>query len=91
MSEFESLLGTTGATIFDGDDEDDNVTNTQQSYRRVDVLALGEAIWEMGIEGVDLLGTQLSVAPDNLLAPAARPPRASRCAISAIPMLPHLM
>ena len=67
MSEFESLLGTTGVTIFDGDDEDDNVTNTQQSYRRVDVLALGEAIWAMGIEGVDLLGTQLSVAPDNLL------------------------
>jgi subtilisin family serine protease len=27
MLEFESLLGTTGVTIFDGDDEDDNVTN----------------------------------------------------------------
>ena len=67
MSEFESLLGTTGVTIFDGDDEDDNVTNTQQFYRRVDVLALGEAIWAMGIEGADLVGTQFSVAPDNLL------------------------
>ena len=67
MSEFESLLGTTGVTIFDGDDEDDNVTNTQQFYRRVDALALGNAIWEMSIVGIDLMGTQFSAAPDNLL------------------------
>jgi subtilisin-like proprotein convertase family protein len=66
MSEFTSLLNSTGVTIFDGDDEDDNVTNTQQSYRRVDVLALGNAIWAMGIQGSDLVGTQFGVAPENL-------------------------
>src|SRR5215212_9461981 len=66
MSDFESLLNTTGVTIFDGDDEDANVTNTQQNYRRVDVLALGDAIWSMSIPGTDLEGTQFSVAPANL-------------------------
>ncbi len=66
MSEFTSLLNSTGVTIFDGDDEDDNVTNTQQSYRRVDVLALGNAIWSMGVRGTDLAGTQFSAAPLNL-------------------------
>ena len=57
MAEFESLLDSTGVTIFDGDDEDDNVTNTQQNYRRVDVLALGDAIWAMAAQGTDLAGT----------------------------------
>src|SRR5215212_2509052 len=66
MSEFGTLLKTTGVTIFDGDDEDDNVTNTQQNYRRVDVWALGDAIWSMGIQGADLVGTQFSVTPENL-------------------------
>jgi len=45
--EFASLLRSTGVTINDGDDEDDNVTNTGLDYPRVDVLALGEAIVAM--------------------------------------------
>ena len=44
MSEFRALLSATSATILDGDDEDDNVTNTGATFRRVDVLALGQAI-----------------------------------------------
>jgi hypothetical protein len=44
FEEFRTLLQETGVTIFDGDDEDDNVINTGVEYKRVDVLALGEAI-----------------------------------------------
>jgi Subtilase family/Domain of unknown function (DUF4114)/Calx-beta domain/PA-IL-like protein len=44
FSEFTSLLKSTGATIYDGDDENDNVTNTNQSYKRVDVYALAQAV-----------------------------------------------
>lgn len=44
MEEFRTLLQTTGVTINDGDDEDDNVVNTGADYKRVDVLALAEAI-----------------------------------------------
>ncbi|MGB1251928.1 MAG: S8 family peptidase, partial [Candidatus Promineifilaceae bacterium] len=47
LGEIRSLLITTGVTIYDGDDENDNVTNTNISYKRVDVLALGEAILAM--------------------------------------------
>ncbi|MGB3238840.1 MAG: S8 family serine peptidase, partial [Geitlerinemataceae cyanobacterium] len=44
VDEFRTLLQTTGVTINDGDDEDDNVVNTGADYKRVDVLALAEAI-----------------------------------------------
>ena len=44
VTELSDLLNSTGVTINDGDDEDDNVTNTGLDFRRVDVLALGEAI-----------------------------------------------
>ena len=44
VSEFSDLLVDTGVTINDGDDEDDNVTNTDLDFSRVDVLALGDAI-----------------------------------------------
>jgi hypothetical protein len=66
MSEFSRLLNTTGTSIFDGDNEDDNVANTQQSYRRVDVLALGNAILAMGVSGIDLVGTSFEVVPCDL-------------------------
>ncbi len=46
--EFVNLLQTTGDIIFDGDDEDDNVVNTNQSYQRVDVLAMADAIVALG-------------------------------------------
>ncbi|MEG4166146.1 MULTISPECIES: S8 family serine peptidase, partial [unclassified Microcoleus] len=43
-TEFADLLKSTGVTINDGDDEDDNVTHTGLNYKRVDVLALGQGI-----------------------------------------------
>lgn len=42
--EFEQLLRTVGARIFDGDDENDNVINTNAWYRRLDMVALGHAV-----------------------------------------------
>ncbi|MCU0624720.1 MAG: S8 family serine peptidase, partial [Gemmatimonadaceae bacterium] len=42
--EFATLLRTTGASIVDGDDENDNVTNTGATFGRVDVEALVAAI-----------------------------------------------
>ncbi|MFO1020977.1 MAG: S8 family serine peptidase [Planctomycetales bacterium] len=47
QAEFASLLKSTGATINDGDDEDDNVTNTGLDFKRVDVYELGKAIHAM--------------------------------------------
>jgi len=46
--EFTSLLRETGDTIHDGDDEDDNVVNTDADFPRVDALALGEEILRLG-------------------------------------------
>jgi subtilisin family serine protease len=48
VSEFRTLLRNTADTIFDGDDENDNVTNTQTSYPRVNVENLADAIVSMG-------------------------------------------
>ena len=47
VDEFRQLLRDTGATIHDGDDEDDNVVNTNLNFQRVDMLALAEAILAM--------------------------------------------
>ena len=51
LSEFEDLLRSSGDTIHDGDDEDDNVTNTGLDFPRVNVLALGESILTMSGPG----------------------------------------
>ena len=48
VTEFRSVLQTSGHTIFDGDDENDSVTNTNTSYKRLDIEALAEAIWNLG-------------------------------------------
>jgi RHS repeat-associated protein len=47
FAEFAGLLRTTGVLVMDGDDENDNVVNTNLAYPRVDVMALGEAILSM--------------------------------------------
>jgi len=47
-AEVISLLRQTGATIHDGDDEDDNVANTDADFPRVDAFALGEEILRLG-------------------------------------------
>ena len=46
-TELKQLVQSTGTTIIDGDDENDNVTNTNLSFKRVDILALGNAIKAM--------------------------------------------
>jgi Ca2+-binding RTX toxin-like protein len=48
VNEFRDLLRSTGERIFDGDDEDDNVDNTNRWYRRLDMVALGQAVIAMG-------------------------------------------
>ncbi len=49
QTEFAQLLKSTGVTINDGDDENDNVKNTNLNFKRVDVLALGAAIAGGGV------------------------------------------
>ncbi|NCR49683.1 MAG: hypothetical protein GPJ12_12005, partial [Microcystis aeruginosa S11-01] len=44
LTEFRTLLDTTSNLIIDGDDENDNVTNTGISYPRINALALAENI-----------------------------------------------
>ncbi|MCT7952936.1 S8 family serine peptidase [Ancylothrix sp. C2] len=44
QTEFANFLKSSGVTINDGDDEDDNVINTGLDFKRVDMLALGQAI-----------------------------------------------
>ena len=47
LSEFDHLLQSSGDVIFDGDDEDDNVENTQADYRRLNLIAFAEAILQL--------------------------------------------
>lgn len=44
LAEFRTVLDSSGASIVDGDDEQDNALNTGSTFKRVDVLALGNAI-----------------------------------------------
>lgn len=60
LTEFASLLDSTGVTINDGDDEDDNVTNTNLNFKRVDMLALAEAIYLMGGPGTHTVNLDVS-------------------------------
>jgi hypothetical protein len=48
VAQIRVLLSSTGAAIVDGATEDDNVSHTGATFRRVDVFALGEAISGMG-------------------------------------------
>ncbi|NET57397.1 MAG: S8 family serine peptidase [Symploca sp. SIO2E6] len=60
VTELSELLDDTGATINDGDDENDNVTNTGLDFKRVDVLALGEAILNLAGEHSDTYTVNLN-------------------------------
>lgn len=48
VPEFRVLLQETGRAIVDGDDEQDNVTNTGNAYTRIDAEALAIRIMSMG-------------------------------------------
>jgi subtilisin family serine protease len=43
-AEFRTFMRDSAATIIDGDDENDSVTNTGASFKRVDLVALAETI-----------------------------------------------
>jgi hypothetical protein len=64
-AEFQQLALATGVEIKDGDNEDDNVINTGASFRRLDLWALANKIWEMRS---DIRQTQLSIATNQNLA-----------------------
>ncbi len=55
-TEFADLLRTTGVHVFDGDDEDDNVINTQAEYLRMDALTLSYAILSGGLSELAIPG-----------------------------------
>ncbi|MEQ8956767.1 MAG: S8 family serine peptidase, partial [Coleofasciculus sp. C2-GNP5-27] len=61
VTEFRTLLETTGDLIIDGDDENDNVSNTGASYPRINAIALAEAI--LNLDGSD--STSTPDHPDN--------------------------
>lgn len=48
QAEFVSVMRDSAVTINDGDDEDDNVINTGADFLRVDMVALGQAVMDMG-------------------------------------------
>jgi len=50
-SEFRSLVFSTGALVVDGDDEQDNAVNTGATFKRIDMLALGGAIYDLANPG----------------------------------------
>ena len=60
QAEFRSLMLSTGVTINDGDDEDDNVTNTGADYSRVDMWALMKGILATAASGNGVHNTTLS-------------------------------
>ena len=66
MAEFADLLDSTGVTINDGDDEDDNVSNTNLDFRRVDVLALAEAIYAAVMPGAHVVELGPAQIADNI-------------------------
>ncbi|MGQ0628341.1 MAG: Ig-like domain-containing protein, partial [Phycisphaerales bacterium] len=51
LAEVRSILTTTSVNVVDGDDEDDNVTNTGATFKRVDILALGERVLSLANTG----------------------------------------
>jgi hypothetical protein len=61
VAEVETLLVSTATNITDGDDENDNVTNTGLIFPRVNVLALGEALL-----GEDTSPPQVSQIASNI-------------------------
>jgi uncharacterized delta-60 repeat protein len=51
LAEFSTLLATKSDLITDGDDENDNVTNTGAKYPRINVLSLAEGILNLSADG----------------------------------------
>jgi hypothetical protein len=59
-------MQSTGTSVIDGDDENDNVTNTGLTFKRLDVAAVAEAILPPKINDVILRGTSWAIANDRV-------------------------
>lgn len=73
VNEIETILDSTADLVKDGDDENDNVTNTGLNFPRVDVFVVGEAILAMaGVDSVPPIIEHVSttaVTDDGELSP----------------------
>ncbi len=54
LAQFAEWVSDTGIPIFDGDDEDDNVPNTEQTYHRIDLVALADAVMSGGLSNLTI-------------------------------------
>lgn len=72
-AEFVTLLRTSADTIYDGDDEIDNVISTGKNYKLINMLSLGEAVFDQVLipgahhAGVDSGGYNFGVVPPPAL------------------------
>src|SRR5262245_8411335 len=67
-TEVVSILRSTAVTVFDGDNEDDNVTNTNRNYLRINAFAAVESVFDMfggqpPVDTTDLGVTAISASP----------------------------
>ncbi|MCA3585183.1 MAG: S8 family serine peptidase [Methylocystis sp.] len=65
VQEFIDLLSSTSRATLDGDDENDNVTNTSKSYPLLDTLELAQAIAKLNPESTGVTVTP-AVAPASV-------------------------
>ena len=65
QAEFRDLMQSTGVTINDGDDEDDNVTNTGANYSRVDMWALMRGVLATAASGSQVYSPALSAGSNT--------------------------
>lgn len=73
-AEIVDILRNTADSVFDGDDEDDNVANTDLSYLRIDAFDAVEEVWErFGGDGGDDGGGGDGVADINATLATAIP------------------
>ena len=62
-TQIRTLIALSGTKIVDGDDEQDNVSNTGQSYTRLDLLALAEAVQSYSASTAPTQIDAIGVAP----------------------------
>jgi len=82
--DFRSLLRTTGPLLLDGDDEDDNVTNSNESWHRLDVAGLMDEIVLPRVSQVIINSTFQPMPQDN--DPAYFIPSGSGAQIATVPV-----
>ncbi|MDM3857780.1 MAG: putative Ig domain-containing protein [Aphanizomenon gracile PMC649.10] len=72
LNEFRTLLDTTSVLINDGDDENDNVTNTGKNFPRVNALALAEGILKLNsqVSSTDSSNSNTNSTNDPLYLPS---------------------